>query len=318
MTATEILDWLVVWGPKLALIGSVMAIATVVLDGLMTDRVLDQRIKAVASERERIRVRERARLAGPKADSQTLALLATLAHHAKLALWLLDPATQQKLVRAGLRDPESRSTFLALRLISIFGCSLGWLVFCWATDNLSLIVALPGVAWIGLRLSSYALESRAANRDREMSESAPDIIDLLTVCVESGMSIELAMQRVADEISAKSVVVADELGITTAELSYVPKRSDAFTNLGQRTGAKAIQDLCLALVQADTYGTSVASTLRLQSVEARKLRQLEAERKAMSIPPKLSVIMVLFFLPIIFIVMLYPTLSKMSDINVNF
>ncbi len=240
-----------------------------------------------------------------------------IANRAKLALWLLDAETQQKLIRAGFRDNSIRSTFLVLRLTGIATTTLIFIVVCVLSDQTGWLVGTPAAAFLGLRLSTYMLERRAAERDREFGDCAPDIIDLLTICVESGMSIELAMQRVAEEMGSRSDVAADELSLTTAELAYVPKRSDAFSNLSQRTNAKMIQDLCISLVQADSFGASIGATLRLQSAEARKMRQLEAERKAMSLPPKLSVIMVFFFLPIIFIVMLYPAISNMAGMKMG-
>lgn len=151
-----------------------------------------------------------------------------------------------------------------------------------------------------------------------MTACAPDIVDLLTICVESGMSIEAALQRVAEEMGVQNEIAADELSVTAAELSYVQKRSDAFANLAARTQSKPVQNLCTALIQADSFGTSIGATLRIQSAEARKLRQLEAERRALSIPPKLSVVMVFFFMPVIMIVMLYPSITKMMDSNVSF
>jgi len=316
--SADILNALTLWGPKLIAILAITAVAYVVIEGLTEKKAMNSRIKAVLVERDRIRARERGKLSGAEPDTAMLAALSEIANRAKLTLWLLDVETQQKLVRAGYRDTSVRSIFLALRLLSIAGLSLGFIGYCLLNDSLTWLAGTPLAALIGLRLSTYMLERRIAERDREMNDCAPDIIDLLTVCVESGMSIEHAMQRVAEEMGPRSDIVADELGLTTAELAYVPRRSDAFTNLGQRTNAKSIQDLCISLVQADTYGTSIGMTLRMQSIEARKLRQLEAERKALSIPPKLSLVMVIFFMPVIFIVMLYPTLSGMADIQFGF
>jgi len=316
--SADILNALTLWGPKLIAILAITAVAYVVIEGLTEKKAMNSRIKAVLVERDRIRARERGKLSGSEPDTAMLAALSEIANRAKLTLWLLDAETQQKLVRAGYRDTSVRSIFLALRLLSIAGLSLGFIGYCLLNDSLTWLAGTPLAALIGLRLSTYMLERRIAERDREMNDCAPDIIDLLTVCVESGMSIEHAMQRVAEEMGPRSDIVADELGLTTAELAYVPRRSDAFTNLGQRTNAKSIQDLCISLVQADTYGTSIGMTLRMQSIEARKLRQLEAERKALSIPPKLSLVMVIFFMPVIFIVMLYPTLSGMADIQFGF
>jgi tight adherence protein C len=313
--SADILDLIMKWGLKLGIILAIVAIAYVMIEGFIEKRIIEKRIKSVTLERERIRVRERAKLSGGGSDLLFFELLHQLANRTKLALWLLDVETQQKLTQAGYRDTNARSTFLVLRLVGIASATSIFVLFCVVNEQMGLLMGAPAAGFVGLRLSTYVLERRAEQRGRELNECAPDIIDLLTICVESGMSLELAMQRVADEMGPISDVVADELSLTTAELAYVPRRSDAFSNLSQRTNAKTIQDLCIALVQSDSFGTSIGSTLRVQSADARKLRQLEAERKALSIPPKLSVIMVFFFMPIIFIVMLYPTLSNMAGMK---
>ena len=316
--SAAIIDFLVSWSPKIAIVVATIAAAYIIIDGFLTKQTMDRRIKAALLERERVRVRERSKLSSGETNSRIIAFLHQVSNRTKLALWLLDADTQLKLTRAGFRDGNARSVFLVLRLVSIAASTVILILYSVLNEQLILLFCAPVAAFIGLRLSTYVLEKRAEQRDREFNECAPDIIDLLTICVESGMSIELAVQRVAEEMGPRSEVVADELSLTTAELSFVPKRSDAFSNLSQRTSAKTIQDLCISLVQADSFGTSIGATLRLQSLEARKLRQLEAERKALSIPPKLSVIMVFFFMPIIFIVMLYPAISNMAGMKVGF
>lgn len=304
--------------PTIAILAAIVAIAYVLLESLFIEDALARRMKDVLAERDRIRQRERAALTVGKSNHPLLAFLNQLTERAKLALWLLDSATQLKLMRAGFRASSARSTFLALRLMSIIGSALAFAAFCFLSDNLVWLAGMPFAAWIGLRLSTYALEKIAAKRDAAMTACAPDIVDLLTICVESGMSIEMALQRVGEEMGAQNAIAADELSVTAAELSYVQKRSDAFSNLAMRTQSKPIQVLCTALIQADSFGTSVTATLRLQSAEARKLRQLEAERRALAIPPKLSVVMVFFFLPVIMIVMLYPSITKMMSMSTGF
>lgn len=304
--------------PKFILIIVLMIIAFVLLDQFVVQDKLAQRKKAILLERSEIRNREREALNREKSEKAFDNFLSTFAHRAKLMFWLLDAQTQKNLVRAGYRTAAVRGRFLAMRLFSIIGFALGFVLYCVVNDEWSFLPMTPLSAWIGYRMSILVLEQKAKARDAEMAASSSDIVDLLTICVESGMSVELSLQRVAEEIGMRSDVAADELGIVVAELSYLSKRSDAFSNLAQRTGAKAIQNLCIALVQADSFGTSIVSTLRIQSAEARKLRQLEAERQALSIPPKLSVVMVLFFVPIIIIVMLYPAVTKLSGASFTF
>ena len=313
MTANAILQSL----PSIMLITAIVSIILVLAEKLMSIEKLDRRMKNILSERARIRNRERHGLVGQANKNRALTILNYIVKQAQLAVWLLDDETQKKLLRAGYRSTTNRTIFLSARLFSMLGGAALIVFYSLLSGDSQYLFAIPLAVWLGFRMSVYSLDKIAAKRDQEMSDSASDIIDLLTVCVESGMSVEVALQRVAEEMASQSVVVGDELAITAAELSYVPKRSDAFANLIARTGSKPIQDLCISLIQADSFGTSIAATLRLQSAEARKLRRLDAERRALSIPPKLSVVMVFFFLPVIFIVMLYPTLSKMSEMKMG-
>ncbi len=304
--------------PKVAFVVAVMAVIVVVLEGLLVQDRFESRMKALLTERERIRQRERGNIPNKANSNAFKQLLGTLANRAKLAIWLLDEPTQQALARAGFRDSAARDLFLIFRIAAIVGFGLLYSLYCIVQGDFAYLAGVPAASWVGLRLSSYTLEKIAEKRNEELTGVAPDIIDLLTICVEAGMSIEISLQRVADEIGRQSKVAGDELNVLAAELAYVQKRSDAFSNLAARTGAKSIQDLCISLIQADTYGTSIAATLRLQSIESRKLRQLEAERQALSIPPKLSIVMVFFFMPVIMIVMLYPAISKMTGMSLPF
>ena len=139
-----------------------------------------------------------------------------------------------------------------------------------------------------------------------MRRAFPDALDLMLICVESGMSIEQAFRRVSQEIGSQSVPMAEELSLTTAELSFLQDRRLAFENLATRTGLPGVKSVCQALVQAERYGTPLGQALRVLSQESREERMLAAEKKAASLPPKLTVPMILFFLPVLLIVILVP------------
>jgi tight adherence protein C len=128
----------------------------------------------------------------------------------------------------------------------------------------------------------------------------------MLICVEAGMSIETAFKRVSDEIGSQSIPLAEELTLTTAELSYLQERKQAYDNLAKRTDLEGVKSVCLALSQAERYGTPLAQTLRVLSQENRDMRMAEAEKKAAALPPKLTVPMILFFLPVLFVVILGP------------
>jgi tight adherence protein C len=127
------------------------------------------------------------------------------------------------------------------------------------------------------------------------------------------MSVEAAFNKVAQEIGTNSVAMAEEMGLTTAELSFLPERRMAYENLAKRTGLPGVKAVCTSLVQAERYGTPVASGLRIMAKENRDLRMQEIEKKAASLPPKLTVPMILFFLPVLFIVILGPAAIKVMN-----
>lgn len=143
----------------------------------------------------------------------------------------------------------------------------------------------------------------------------PDTLDLLLICVESGMSIEAAFRKVSDEVGTASVPLAEELTLTTAELSYLLDRSQAYGNLAKRTDLDGVKSVCMALQQAERYGTPLATMLRVMAQENRDMRMSEAEKKAAGLPPKLTVPMILFFLPVLFIVILGPAAIKVMALQ---
>jgi tight adherence protein C len=165
-------------------------------------------------------------------------------------------------------------------------------------------------AYAGMQLPYLFLKNRIAKRQLSIKRAFPDALDLLLICVESGMSIEAAFRKVSQEIGSQSVPLAEELTLTTAELSYLQDRKQAYENLAKRTGLDGVRSVCMALQQAERYGTPLAQALRVMSQENRDMRMTEAEKKAAALPPKLTVPMILFFLPVLFIVILGPAAIK--------
>ena len=150
-------------------------------------------------------------------------------------------------------------------------------------------------------------------RQLSIKRAFPDALDLLLICVESGMSVELAFRKVSAEIGTQSIPLAEEFALTTAELSYLSDRKIAYENLSKRTGLDGVKSVCMALSQSERYGTPLGLSLRVMAQENRDQRMTEAEKKAASLPPLLTVPMVLFFLPVLFIVILGPTYIKVSE-----
>ena len=138
---------------------------------------------------------------------------------------------------------------------------------------------------------------------------------MLLICVQSGMSVEAGFGKVASEVGSQSLELAEELSLTTAELSYLQERRQAFENLGKRTGIPGIKAVATALIQAERYGTPVGQALRVMARENRDMRMAEAEKKAAALPPKLTVPMIVFFLPVLFVVILGPAIIQVFKYN---
>ena len=147
-----------------------------------------------------------------------------------------------------------------------------------------------------------------------MQRAFPDSLDLMLICVESGMSIEQAMRKVSEEVGQQSVAAAEEFALTTAELSYLQDRRVAYENLAKRTGLEGVKAVTAALIQAERYGTPRAHALRVMAQENRDRRMSEAEKKAAALPPKLTVPMIVFFLPVLFVVILGPAVIRVMEL----
>jgi tight adherence protein C len=166
-----------------------------------------------------------------------------------------------------------------------------------------------------MQLPLVLLKNKITRRQLSIKRAFPDTLDLLLICVESGMSIEAAFRKVSNEVGTQSVALAEELTLTTAELSYLPDRRQAYENLAKRTDLDGVKSVCMALQQSERYGTPLATMLRVMAQENRDMRMSEAEKKAAGLPPKLTVPMILFFLPVLFVVILGPAVIKVMALQ---
>ena len=276
---------------------------------------LGARIRAVSVEREEIRARERARLAieakRGKLRSEPKAFMRQIVDRFNLQKALVDAKTVNLLRTAGLRGQAPMVVFLFARLtlpVVLFGVALFYLF--WATDFnqpfvVKLLIAVV-IAYIGFYGPVLYLSNIRQKRQTSIRRAWPDALDLLLICVESGMSAEAAFHKVSEEIGAQSVPLAEELTLTTAELSYLQERRQAYENLGLRTGLDAVKGVMTSLIQAERYGTPLGTSLRVLAQENRDERMTAAEKKAAALPPKLTVPMILFFLPVLMAVILGP------------
>jgi tight adherence protein C len=295
-------------------VAAFFTVVTIALPYFETD-TLGNRMKAVTVERDRLRAQQKAQLSGGEAklrEKPRAGLMSQLVEITNLRNVFDAEAMREKLRQAGFRNEKHVVTFLAARLLSPI--VIGVVTFAYLSTvfagkfGINMRVAITIVALIiGYYMPGVILKNLANRRQESIRRSWSDALDLLLICVESGMSIEPAMQRVAKEIGNSSVPLAEELTLTVAELSYLPDRRKAFENLAKRTGMPTVKSVVTSLIQAERYGTPLGTALRVLAQENRDARMSEAERKAAALPPKLTVPMILFFLPVIFVVVLGPS-----------
>jgi tight adherence protein C len=300
------------------LLSSVAAVATVLTLSmpLLSPDTLGRRMKAVAIEREKIRKRERERMARGEREKVSLRqapkqYMQRVVERFNLTKWLAQESAREKLVQAGYRGQAPYIAFLFFRLVTPVIMLLLAAFYLFVMDALKQppmvkIGLCLAAAYLGMQLPFILLKNRIAKRQLSINRAFPDALDLLLICVESGMSIEVAFKRVSQEIGPQSVALAEELTLATAELSYLQDRKQAYENLAKRTDLESVRSVCMALQQAERYGTPLGQTLRVMSQENRDMRMTAAEKKAAALPPKLTVPMILFFLPVLFIVILGP------------
>ena len=302
----------------LAAIAAAATVITLTLPLLAGDN-LGRRMKAVALERDRIRARERERLAKGQQKvtlrQEPKAFMKGIVDRFKLGDWLGTETAKQKLVMAGFRGQQAEVTFLFFRLVMPIGFLIASLLYLFGLNDFGLPVLFRlgiviGCVFAGIKSPEIFLSNGISKRQLSIRRAWPDALDLLLICVESGMSIEQAFRRVSQEVGAQSVPLAEELTLTTAELSYLSERRQAYDNLATRTGLTTVKDVTTALVQAERYGTPLGTALRVLGQESRDQRMMEAEKKAAGLPPKLTVPMILFFLPVLFVVILTPALIQ--------
>jgi tight adherence protein C len=327
MNAEEIVGFfsdseqLTTWLVALGVLVTLVAIAV----PMLSDDTLSRRMKAVGVERERIRARERARMKTPTAlaggirhQQQFKPFMKDIVDKFSLSKWLGTDDVKARLAMAGYRGPQAETAFLFFRLVTPIGLLFAAVFYLAFIDDsgyglpIQAAIAL-GAVYAGVKAPELFLTNTIQKRQHSMKRAYPDALDLLLICVESGMSVEHAFRKVSQEIGVQSGELAEEFALATAELSYLPDRRVAYQNLYARTGLEGVKALVTVLVQAEKYGTPLGQALRTSAQESRDNRMTEAEKMAAALPPKLTVPMILFFLPVLLVVVIAPAVIQVMD-----
>ncbi len=279
------------------------------------------RLRRIADEREDIRNRERTKLQGGKAQNllttRPKQIFKDIFDRMNLANQAEDGEVVRKLRMAGYRGQGPVVTFLAIRLLTAPALFAVTAFYVFAVLSLPYpffvkFAIATAAALLGYFVPALYVGNKIAKRQKAIRRAWPDALDLLLICVESGMGVERAFQKVSEEIGLQCAMLADELSLTTAELSYLPERRKAYENLALRTGLDSVKAVVTSLIQAEKFGTALGPALRVLAQENRDMRMSEAEKKAATLPPKLTVPMIVFFLPVLFAVIITPAAIQIS------
>jgi tight adherence protein C len=289
-------------------------VLSVAMPMLARDR-MNQRMKEMAVERAKMRSARIAELAkDPKSGKLRTApkgFMQRIVDELDLRSKFDNEELRENLKRAGLRGQAPVVSFMFFRIAAPIFLFIATAIYAFFMSEMTypplikLFIAL-GAGFLGFYVPNVFISNLATKRQQSIKQSFPDALDMLLICVQSGMSVEAAFGKVAKEVGRQSIELAEEMTLTTAELSYLQDRRQAYENLAKRTGLKGVKAVTTALIQAERYGTPVGAALRTMAKENREIRQSEAEAKAAALPPKLTVPMILFFLPVLFIVILGP------------
>ncbi len=217
---------------------------------------------------------------------------------------------RSKLLQAGIRNPAAPLKFMIAKgAVPIVLCLFIMLIISGAEKEISdgtKFFSIMGAAFFGYKLPDIIIKNMIQKRQEEINLAFPDSLDMMLICVQGGIGLEQTVDRVAEEVAEHSPTLAEELGILSAEMAMLNDRRQALQDFARRVGSGGAKSFATALIQAEQYGTSISQAMRVMADELRDMRMAAAEQKAASLPPKLTVPMILCFLPALFIIILGP------------
>lgn len=258
-----------------------------------------------------------------KGEQDTASVRQSLAFFFKIqqVFGAMGEKAREQMLQAGIRDPKAPFVYLIARgAIPIIFMLFTLLVLNGSDKEFEpkkIVMIVFAIGLAGFFLPRIILKNHILKRQEEINVTFPDALDMMLICVQGGIGLEQTIQRVGDEISEHAHTLAEELGILSAEMGMLNDRRGALQDFAKRVGSGSAKSFATAMIQAEQYGTSVTNAMRVISDELRDQRMATAEQKAASLPPKLTVPMILFFLPALFIVILAPAFLAAKDAGVG-
>lgn len=221
---------------------------------------------------------------------------------------------RDQMLQAGIRNPSAPIKFIIARAILPFVTMGIAMMFISGSEKemsgaVTLLILL-GAGLFGYKLPSILIKNKIIKRSQEINLAFPDALDMMLICVQGGIGLEQTVARISEEVMEYCPTLAEELGLLSAEMAMLNDRRVALQDFARRVGSQSAKSFSTALIQAEQYGTSVSQAMRVMAEDLRDQRMAEAERKAAALPPKLTVPMILFFLPVLFVVILGPAILQ--------
>lgn len=298
---------------------SAMVAVMAVWNALVVRDPLGSRLKALAERRAALKAGLTAPGRRKERKKASVSLMRQVVDKFKL-MKSNRPSTSlpMRLARAGLRSKDAPIvfTFCKIALPVVFGAAAAVVLFVlelYRVSNEMKLAITVGATALGFYAPDLFIKNGRDKRQKKLRKQLPDGLDLLVICAEAGLGLDAAFSRVSKEMVKSSPEMADEVGLTSIELSFLPERRQALQNLIERTDMPEFRGVVNTLMQTEKYGTPLAQSLRVLSAEFRTDRLLRAEEKAARLPAILTVPMIIFILPALFIVLIGPAILRAVD-----
>jgi tight adherence protein C len=277
-----------------------------------------RRVKALATRRAALRAGITAAPKRAQSRENSLNLMRRTVNRLKLMRGRHGQRTADKLAKAGWRSRDAIIVFLFMKVAMPIVAGVGGLFLIYGVNLYDLppmakLLIATLIVILGAFSPDLVVKNVADKRRTEIKKGLPDGLDLMVICAEAGLSLDAALSRVARETTQGAPELADELELTSIELGFLPERRVALQNLVQRTGLPGMRALVNALMQTEKYGTPLSQSLRVLAAEMRTERLMKAEEKAARLPATLTIPMVLFILPCLFVVLIGPAILDVID-----
>jgi tight adherence protein C len=286
--------------------------------GLLERHPMERRARMLAARRVELRGQMLKDRGHSRRQQESLSVMRRVVVLLKLVQSQQSSKLNDRLAQAGLRSRDATIVFLFFKVATpvLLGAAVFVLVYLLEIGDLSpatrLCVVLAGAA-LGFFAPELYVSNLTSKRQLSLSRGLPDALDLLVICAESGLALDVALERVANEVGGANPVLGEELQLTSIELGFLPERRQALINLSRRTNLASIRGVVNTLLQTEKYGTPLSQSLRVLANEFRDQRLLRAEEKAARLPATLTVPMIVFILPVLFIVLIGPAIISVMD-----